>query len=103
MYKIKYYNFDNLMATIWVDYKTDTVRVENYSDDVLHLPFGVNQAPTMKDFEHMLEERCFPRTRDNLKGELARVGVDFYDPFEICKKTQGRCYEDHEWMEIESV
>ena len=36
---------------ITVDYKTDTVEIENYTEDLLDRAFGIIEHPTMKDFE----------------------------------------------------
>lgn len=87
-----YKNKDRITTKIEVDYRTGTVRIENYSDFPLELAFGINKHPTIQDFEDFLESRCFPRTRDRLKLHLRELGLDYYDPYAICKKTHG-CLE----------
>ena len=90
-----YKNRDRITTKIDVDYKTNTVKIENYSDFPLELAFGVNEHPTIQDFEDFLESRCFPRTRDMMKLHLQELGLDYYDPYEICKKTHGRLEGDY--------
>ena len=89
-----YKNKERITTKIEVDYRTNTVEIENYSDFPLELAFGVNIHPTIKDFEDFLESRCFPRNRDGLKLHLQELGLDYYDPYAICKKTNGRLEGD---------
>lgn len=89
-----YKNKGRRTTKIDVDYIAGTVNIENYSDFPLELAFGVNQHPTMADFEEFLESRCFPRTRDGLKLHLRELGLQFYDPLAICKKTNGQLEGD---------
>ena len=62
--------------------------------------FGINRNPTWEDFLEFLEDRCFPRTRDNLKLILQDLELDFYDPFYIIEKTKGRMGEDMQWLRV---
>ena len=52
------------------------------------------------DFQEFLEDRCFPRMRDNLKLILQDLELDFYDPFYIIEKTKGRMGEDMHWLKV---
>lgn len=90
-----YKNGERRTTKIVVDYANNMVKIENYSDFPLELAFGVNTNPTMKDFEDFLEDRCFPRTRDNMKLHLRELGLDYYDPYAICRKTNGRLEGDN--------
>jgi putative transcriptional regulator len=83
-----------------VNEQEKTVSVENFTDDLLFRAFGVNEHPSWKDYEDFLEERCFPRTRQNLKFYLKQLGLTEYDPFAICRVTNGRMHGDSMWMEI---
>ena len=89
-----------ICTIIDADFQTETVKIENCTDDNLHRAFGVKKNPSWADFEFCLEDRCFPRTRDKLKMVLRDVGVDHYDPLTIIRKTQGRMAEDTQWIEI---
>lgn len=94
-------NGDELCTVIYVDFRKETVRIENKTDDLLYRAFGCIEDPDWKDFLFMLEERCFPRTRDKMKSILRAMDLPFYDPWLIVQKTQGRMADDHQWIRIE--
>ena len=100
---IDYYNGDKLCSTIYVDSSNKEVRVKNYTDDNIERAFGINENPKWQDFETFLENRCFPRDRQNLKYELKKMGLNEYNPLEICKATNGRNYKDNQWMNIQDT
>ena len=87
-------------TTIYADFRTETIRIENHTDDILHRAFGIKENPTWEDFEYFLEDRCFPRTRDKLKLVLKEIGLDYYDPLQIIRKTAGRLTDDKQWIEF---
>lgn len=100
MTEIRYYNGDNLSSIIHADEQTKTVSVENFTDHPVFRAFGINEHPSWEDYEEFLESRCFPRTRQNVKFYLKQLGLDWYDPLAICKKTNGKFACDTRWMEI---
>jgi putative transcriptional regulator len=87
------------MAEVWFNFLTKKVYVKNYTNNVLHRPFGVNEHPTFNDLEEFMESRCFPRSRGNCKELLGAIGLDYYDPFEIVKINGGNCQEDNLYIE----
>ena len=89
-----------LCTIIKADYKTETVTIENFTDDILHKAFGVKEKPTWDDYLYFLESRCFPRTRDKLKLYLKALDIPYYDPLSIIEKTKGRMADDTQWVEI---
>lgn len=89
-----------LCTILNVDYKKQTVNIENKTNQMLYRAFGVNENPTWNDYEAFLRSRCFPETRDYLKLALKAVGLNFYEPLNIIRKTQGRMAEDHQWIEF---
>lgn len=91
---------DALCAIIRVDFNTKSVNVENFAEDVFYRPFGIIENPSFEDFKELLEERCFPRTRHHVKYYLKKLGLYFYDPLEIVRKTNGRVYGDNFWIEF---
>ena len=97
---LHYMDPDGLCTVINVDYKAHTVKIENKTDFLLHRAFGVNENPTWEDYEAFLRNRCFPETRDKMKLILKKLDLDFYDPLEIIRKTQGRMAEDSQWIEF---
>lgn len=98
--RMNYKYKDELCTKIDIDFFHKKVYVENRTDNILHRAFGVVQNPDWERFEEFLENRCFPRSRANLKEILRDIGVDSYDPLQIIEKTGGRMAEDKQWIEI---
>lgn len=91
---------DDCCTQILVDFKREKIQIRNTTDKIMLRAFGINRNPTWEDFLEFLEDRCFPRTRDNLKLILQDLELDFYDPFYIIEKTQGRMGEDMQWLKV---
>ena len=47
-----------------------------------------------------LQDRCFPKTRGNVKTVLTGLGLQDYDPLQIVEKTNGRTAEDDLWLKF---
>ena len=80
---------------ITVDYKTDTVEIENYTEDLLDRAFGIIEHPTMKDFEEFIEDRSIPQSRYHFRTEMALLGIEDTSPLGIVKHFHGRCAGDN--------
>lgn len=91
---------DECCTQILVDFTHEKVAIRNTTDNILLRAFGINVNPTWDDFLEFIEERCFPRTRDNLKLILKDLELDFYDPFSIVEKTKGCMGEDMQWIKL---
>ena len=91
---------DECCTQILVDFKREKIAIRNTTDKIMLRAFGINQNPTWEEFLEFLEDRCFPRTRDNLKLILQDLELDFYDPFYIIEKTHGRMGEDMQWLKV---
>lgn len=98
---LKYMCETRVCSIIDVDMENKTVKVTNFTNDILMRPFGKNEHPTWEDYEAFLARRCVPKSRDKLKWHLREIGVDHYDPLTIVTKTQGRMAEDNFWIDIE--
>ena len=97
-----FYMYKNRVCTlIDVDENKEEVLIKNYTNNVMFKAFGINESPTFKDYQEFLKSRCFPESRDKLKLVLEDLGLPFYDPFLIIKKTEGRMAEDDFWIKIE--
>ena len=96
MYMFKQYP----CTVIDIDYLNKKICISNRTDDIIHRAFGVNENPTWKDYENFLESRVYPKTRADIKNVLEELGVDGYDPLKIIYKTEGRTWEDHQWIKI---
>lgn len=101
--KYEYYDKDVLCSTIVCDFTSKTVLVKNHTEDILKTAFGVNLSPTWDDFTEFLEERCVPRTRENVDLILENMDLTEYDPVKIVEITQGRMAEDNQWLKIEKL
>lgn len=97
--KIEYFHKDELCSEITIN--DENVSVTNFTEDVVLTAFGVNNNPSFEDLKDFLENRCFPRGRANCKEILKYLGVDYYDPFQICYVTHGVIQGDYFWMRWE--
>lgn len=97
-YSFKTYVQERLTAEVFVN--GESVTFKNYGDDPLWLPFGVKTSATYKDLLAFYEERCFPRERANCKTVLKSIGLDYYDPELICRKTHGLQFDDFLWIQF---
>jgi putative transcriptional regulator len=91
--KLLYKHNDEVMTEIETDDVNRTVKIVNHTDQIIDRAFGAVENPTYELFLDFLEDRCFPRTRDGMKLHLRELGLDAYDPVEICKKTNGRLHD----------
>ena len=88
-------------TAIDVNFLQNKIRIQNYTKDILHSAFGVKENPTWEDFNVFLQDRCFPKTRGNIKTVLAELGLQDYDPLQIVEKTNGRTAEDDLWLKFQ--
>lgn len=96
--RIEVYSRDELISVMHVDYASQTVSVENFSDNWLDLPFGRKTDPDWADYLHLLSSRVFPPERGNCKELLKLLGVPTYDPDAICRKTHAVMNGDFVWF-----
>lgn len=96
----EYFDKETLCSTIICDFTDKNLRVENHTDNLLKTAFGVQSKPTWADFIEFMEERCVPKTRDNLTEILKKLNLNSYDAVAIVEKTQGRMAEDEQWLKI---
>lgn len=94
---------DEICTEIDIDFKNEKIYIQNKTKDIIHQAFGVIKNPTWEEFQYFLEERCFPRTRANVKEILRDLDIPYYDPLLIIEKTQGRMAEDYQWIDITYV
>lgn len=97
-YAFDYMCVDELCSTISV-YTDGSVEVNDFVDDLILKPFGNwGSKASLKDVEEFLESRCFPKSRFNCKQILKSGDIQFYNPLEICRKTEGRMSDDLFWL-----
>lgn len=88
----------SVCTTIFINFWEEKIKIINKTDDILHRAFGVNENPTWDDFNDFLVDRCFAESRGDKKAVLNALGIDSYDPIQIIERTQGKTYEDRQWM-----
>ena len=88
-------------TAIDVNFLQNKIKIQNYTKDILHRAFGIKEDPTWEDFYVFLQDRCFPKTRGNVKTVLAGLGLQDYDPLQIVEKTKGRTAEDDLWLKFQ--
>ena len=88
-------------TAIDVNFLQNKIKIQNYTKDILHRAFGIKEVPTWEDFYVFLQDRCFPKTRGNVKTVLAGLGLQDYDPLQIVEKTNGRTAEDDLWLKFQ--
>lgn len=101
--KLSFYDDNELCSIICADFTDKTLKVQNYTDDVVKTAFGNNKLPTWEDFMNFLEERCIPKERSGIREYLEAIGVAEYNPLEIIRKTKGKMAEDKQWIDIEEI
>lgn len=95
-YRVDVYYMEDLLSKVYVD--GESVRVENFSDDIVWRPFGVLTDVTYQDLMEFYEERCFPKDRQNRNEILDLMGLPCYDTEMICRVTHGTQFDDFLWM-----
>ena len=88
-------------TAIDVNFLQNKIKIQNYTKDILHRAFGIKEDPTWEDFYVFLQDRCFPKTRGNVKTVLAGLGLQDYDPLQIVENTNGRTAEDDLWLKFQ--
>lgn len=97
-YTVDYFYKNDLLTRIFVN--DTSVTFKNYSSNVILIAFGVRTEVTYADLLSFYEDRCFPRERGNAKDLLKGLGLDFYDPEAICRKTHGMQFDDFMWLQF---
>lgn len=97
-YQIDYMYKASVCTTIFVNFWDEKIKIVNKTDDILHRAFGINENPSWDDFNIFLVDRCFSQLRGDKKAVLHALGLDSYDPFQIIEHTNGKTYEDSQWM-----
>lgn len=99
--KFYYMCVEKCLVVFDVDIKTRSVIRRTVNFDPLWSPFQ-NYEPNFSDFEEFLESRCFPRYRHNKMMILEQLGIEFYDPWQIVRRTRGIMMHEPCWLLNES-
>ena len=98
--QLEYAHKGTVTTFIDVDFKSNKVKIKNYTNNIIQRAFGVVENPTIDDFNSLLERRCFPPTRDKMKLILRELELDYYDPLCIIRKTEGQMAGDFFTLKI---
>ena len=61
-----------------------------YKDDISRFEFG-----------EILANRCWDRSREDIDTLLRLIGLNEYNPYEICKRTHGKMAQDDTWFKFD--
>jgi hypothetical protein len=87
---------DEVMSSVTFD-ENNNPTIINYTDDVMKQFLG-KQECTVDNILDELGERCFPETRHDKKILLRMLGLSTYDPYSICRVTDGKMMKDNFWI-----
>lgn len=92
------------MECYWKDEKTATVRLDSQyayiSRYTLHpaKQLFYTDKITRFEFGEILEDRCWDKHRPDINKILESIGLNEYNPYEICRYTHGQMYQDKIWF-----
>ena len=86
---------DELVAEVQLDEKN--VHIKRY---VLNPAKQIFYADEMSRFVfgNILRTRCWDENRGDIDKLLASIGLEEYNPYEICKRTHGLMVQDFIWF-----
>lgn len=72
------------------------------TEQVPYLPsYLYASTMTQGQLNDFFESRCVPRTRVNIDELLDKMGIPFYHPLSIIKKTHGLITDDFIWIRFD--
>lgn len=103
MGKVVDYQFDYMYRNEVVShvtvYSDGSVDVSNVTKDYWKLPFKFDNV-TRCDVDLLLGDRVFDEGRPDKDDLLRDMGVPFYDPLMIVRKTRGVMIKDYFWLKF---
>lgn len=58
----------------------------------------LDYKPSHQNVLWWIEDRVMPQNRDGVDFLLDKIGLSFYDAWNICKKNMGMSMEDYWWL-----
>ena len=96
----EYFDRDILCSTLLCDFTNKTLMAVNHTDNLLKTAFGTLEKPQWDDFIEFMQERCVPKTRENIDEILQALNLEKYDAIAMVEKTNGKMAEDEQWLKI---
>lgn len=97
-------NTELFMECYWKDEKTASVRLDNtyayierYSTHPVKQLFH-SEKITRFELGEILTDRCWDKNRPDINEIMTLIGLHEYNPYEICKRTHGKMYQDNIWF-----
>ncbi|MCM1545838.1 MAG: helix-turn-helix transcriptional regulator [Clostridiales bacterium] len=86
---------DELVSYVTV--KNNKVKVQRFTEHPVKQIFRDDEIDVFK-LSTILETRCWQRDCRNIDNYLKKLGIPYYDPLAIVKKTHGVSYNDFLWF-----
>lgn len=86
---------DELVAFLTV--KNNRAKVQRFTDHPVKQIFRDDEIDVFR-LANILETRCWQRDCRNIDNYLKKLGIPYYDPLAIVKKTHGVSYNDFLWF-----
>ena len=89
---------DEVISSVSIDNKS--VHIDRY---IIHPVKQIFYKDELSRFEfgEILRHRCWDESRPDLLQLLNLIGLQEYNPYEICKKTHGKMAQDDTWFKFE--
>lgn len=97
-------NTELFMECYWKNEKTASVRLDKknayITRYIMHPVKQIFYADIITRFEfgEILRDRCWDINRPDLNQLLNNIGLNEYNPYEICKRTHGKMAQDNIWF-----
>jgi len=88
----------------YLDDDTDILYLENDVPEWLvprDLFIGERTSVTFEDLQEWIKDRVFPRDRCGCEDLLRELGLDFYDEWQIAKRTRASLMTDFYWLSFD--
>lgn len=95
-----YMNKDEVCTHVEVNLKTKDVYAQDFTKIKSRTVFA-KRPHNIEELNKFLEERCFPRGRNDEKDILKHLGLTQYNPLDIVKITHGKMLHDNCWIRFE--
>lgn len=94
-YTFEVYWKDEITARVYV--RGADVIVSRFIEHPLHQLFAKNKM-TRHQLNQILISRCWDQGRADIEQLLEGIGLEYYNPHEIVKRTHGVSYNDYIWF-----
>lgn len=83
--------------TAYVDCRTNPIKVIRFVKHPVKQIFAKDEL-TRFELGDVLKSRCWDENRANINLYLEKMGLDEFNPYEICRKTHGVMFGSKIWF-----